>query len=529
MATKNIEEKFLTLLNIETESAQKPKLSKIGGVSALHLNRNVWQKIALAASRTNFRFASLWAQDLIDNFELNVVLELEGSHLLLRTIIAAQNPTISSFTPYFPAANRLERHTHDMLGICFTDHPTNCRWTRHLAWDATQFPLRKNFSATSTNPSPTTPPDTEYPFVQITGNGICEIPVGPVHAGIIEPGHFRFQIAGEDIFNLEERLGYTHKGIEKIAEGRSIDGLIRLAGRVSGDTTVAHAWATCAALENGTGLAIPPRASHIRAIMCERERIANHLGDFAAICNDIGYTFAYYQLNRLKELYLRINKEIFDHRLMMDKTIVGGVAIDLDPENCTTLHDQNRMLKQELDELLTIFEAHSGLYNRTKTTGILKPEQAISLGTIGYAGRASNHNFDLRYHAPYPPYDKLKINVPTFKTGDVIARLHIRLQEIFVAMEIINELLDTIPPGPIHTPWISTNKPFEGIGLVESWRGEIITFVRLDHRCLVERYFPRDPSWFIWPALEQSINGNIVPDFPVCNKSMNGSYSGVDL
>ncbi|MDR1056983.1 MAG: NADH-quinone oxidoreductase subunit C [Coxiellaceae bacterium] len=435
---------------------------------------------------------TIWAQDLAKKIELNIIFELHNSYLLLRTLIDINTPTISSFTPYFPAANRLERHTHDMFGIAFNEHPDQRRWTKYLAWDKSQFPLRKDCQIPVT--LKITPSDTSYPFLQALGSGICEIPVGPVHAGIIEPGHFRFQIAGEDILNLEERLGYTHKGIEKIAEGCKIDALVKLAGRISGDSTASHSWAVCNALENAINLSISERALYLRAIICERERVANHLGDFAAICNDVAYTFAYYQLTRLKELWLRVNAQIFGHRLMIDNIILGGVAIDLSTENCLTIHKQVTNFKRELNELLVIFEEHSGLHNRVKNTGVLTFEQAKLLGTLGYVGRASGLKFDLRSNIAYPPYNKLKIIIPVFNTGDVLARLRVRFQETLVALNIIEQLVSTIPSGTVYTPWLAPNTVVEGIGLIEGWRGEIVTFVRIGSDGLIERFFPRDPS-----------------------------------
>jgi Ni,Fe-hydrogenase III large subunit/NADH:ubiquinone oxidoreductase subunit C len=525
MLSKKTHEKLLQPLGITESNCYQ---NDSGMPLSCQLDYSGWQKAAINASKLNYRCAAIWAQDLEKFFEINALLESQTSYLLLRTAVAIHNPIIPSFTPYFPAANRLERHTHDMFGIDFIGHPDNRRWTRHQAWNAEQFPLRKNFSAT-TVPSTRTPPDSNYPFIPVSGSGTCEIPVGPVHAGIIEPGHFRFQIAGEDIITLEEHLGYTHKGIEKIAEGRTVNDLVKLASRVSGDSTVSHAWAACYALENATNLKIPERALYLRAIMSERERIANHLGDFAAICNDVAYTFAYYQLMRLKELWLRLNADIFQHRFMMDCIIPGGVTVDIDTKNCQAINKQLVDFKSELSELLLIFEAHSGLHDRIKTTGTLTGEQARLLGALGYVGRASGNNLDLRHDLAYPPYNKLKMRIPTFSTGDVLARLRVRFQEILVSLDLIEQLLNTIPAGAIQTPWVTPPQAVEGLGLIEGWRGEIVTFVRLDSNGLVERYFPRDPSWFSWPALEQLIHGNIVPDFPVCNKSINGSYSGVDL
>ncbi len=523
MTSKTIHDPLLQLLDINASESLHA-----GYILTLQLDYNLWHKAAMFAAKLNYRLATLWAQDLNEHLELNVILELQTSYLLLRTLIANNNPTISSFTPYFPGANRLERHTHDMFGIDFLDHPDKRRWTKHQAWNQTQFPLRKSFSLTTLPPT-ITPPDNSYPFLPISGSGTCEIPVGPVHAGIIEPGHFRFHIAGEDIINLEEHLGYTHKGIEKTAEGRNVNELAKLAGRISGDTTVGLTWATCSALENAANLKIPPRALHLRAIMCERERVANHLGDFAGVCNDVAFTFASYQLMRLKELWLRLNGEVFNHRLMMDCVIPGGVAFDIDDKGCQKMHKQIVKFRLDLNELLPIFEASSSLHDRIKTTGILSIDQAKSLGVLGYVGRASGQKLDLRYDLAYHPYDKLHIRVPTYNQGDVLARLRVRYQEALVALNLIEQLLNTLPSGKIHNPWLPLNKAAESIGFIESWRGEIITFVKLGNDNLVERYFPRDPSWFSWPALEQLIHGNIVPDFPVCNKSINGSYSGVDL
>ena len=408
---KKIHEQFLQLLSSEIGLALNHDLPKIKSMPAFHLLPEAWQPAAKLTAKLQYRFVAIWAQDLGKNFELNVSLELHGAYLLLRTLIEATNPIIAAFTPYFPAANRLERHTHDMFGINFSNHPDQRRWTRHLAWSEKQFPLRKNFPVASASLE-TTLPDNTYPFTHVSGTGVYEIPVGPIHAGIIEPGHFRFQAAGEDIINLEERLGYVHKGIEKIAEKRNINQLIKLAGRVSGDSTVAHAWAACLALENATNLKVPERALYIRAIMCEHERIANHLGDFATVANDVAYTFAYYQLMRIKELWLRLNTKIFGHRLMMDCIIPGGVSVDLNSKHCQAIREQIINFRPELEELYAIFEENSGFHDRIKTTGMLSVEQATRLGVLGYVGRASGHKFDLRHDAPYPPYNNLKIRVP---------------------------------------------------------------------------------------------------------------------
>ncbi len=506
----------------------KVKPHMASGMIVIELANCDWQKAADHASKLEYRLVTIWAEDRTSNLELNIILAIQTKYLQLKTIINIASPIIPSFTPYFPSANRLERHASDMFGIKFTNHPDPRPWTRHQAWTENDFPLRKSYVAGS-KANKITPADTTYQFMQVSGAGVCEIPVGPVHAGIIEPGHFRFSVAGEDIIQLEERLGYKHKGIEKIAEGRTIDHLIKLAGRVSGDSTVAYAWSTCAAIENALDLLVPKRALAIRAIMCERERVANHLGDIAAICNDVSYTFPYYQLTRLKELWLRLNYEIFKHRLIMDNIVLGGVINDISSNDTQKISSQVSYFKNELNDLFEIIENHSGLYDRARTTGILTHEQAKKIGVLGYVGRASGIDLDLRRDLRYPPYDKLTIKVPTFTQGDVLARMLVRVYETLTSLDLISQLVADIPKSELSNQKFTLNQNIAGIGLIEGWRGEIVTFVRISANGIVERYFPRDPSWFSWPALELLIHGNIVPDFPVCNKSINASYSGVDL
>ncbi|HLF22830.1 MAG TPA: nickel-dependent hydrogenase large subunit, partial [Burkholderiales bacterium] len=373
------------------------------------------------------------------------------------------------------------------------------------------------------------PADHQYPFLSALGSGVYEIPVGPIHAGTIEPGHFRFLAVGETVLNLEERLGYVHKGIEKIAQGRDADGLARLAARVSGDSTVAHAWATCMAMERAAGVAAPTRALWLRAIMAERERIANHLGDIGAILNDVAFTFGFYQFMRLREQWLRMSRDIFGHRFMMDRTVPGGVAVDVDERAISAMRDQILTVRQQFDKLITIVTDLPSVEDRLLTTGVLTPEYARALGCLGYVGRASDVAFDVRHDAPYPPYDRLTVSVPVYHYGDVAARMRVRVEECRVSFQLIEQLLNTLPTGSIRAAWRAPTAAAEGLGLVEGWRGEIFAYVRFDAHGRIARYFPRDPSVCNWPALEHLIHDNIVPDFPVCNKSVNGSYSGNDL
>jgi Ni,Fe-hydrogenase III large subunit len=388
--------------------------------------------------------------------------------------------------------------------------------------------LRNDFPLSGNSPK-RTPADVDYPFVPVLGAGVYEIPVGPVHAGIIEPGHFRFHAVGEEVLRLEERLGYVHKGVEKIAVGRDPFALARLAARVSGDSTVAHAWAACMAMERAAGVNVPPRALAVRAIFAERERIANHLGDIGAICNDVAFTFAHMQFSRLREEWQRINLAVFGHRLLMDRVVPGGAACDINGQTATQLQTQVKSFAEALESLLSILDDQPSLDDRLVAAGILKNEAAKRLGTVGYVGKASGVDYDARRDHKYAPYGQLPVKSPCLTAGDVAARVRVRADEIRNSLTLLKRLLDTMPDGSVQEKWPAAPAAGEGIGVVEGWRGEIVSYVRLGSDGCVRRYFPRDPSWFSWPALEQLIYGNIVPDFPVCNKSVNGSYSGHDL
>ncbi len=512
------------LILVHSSSAEE-----LAPAHTLTIDAEDWGRMARVALAQGCRWCGMWGDDPGDeNLVVTVVLEIQGDYLALSTKIPKLSPVLTSHTPWYAAADRMERHAQDLYGIAFLDHPDDRRWCRHAGWPENVYPLRKDQSAAG-HPEESTPPDADYPFLSAQGSGVYEIPVGPVHAGIIEPGHFRFQAVGEMILNLEERLGYVHKGIEKIAEGRDMNGLARLAGRVSGDTTVGHAWAASMACERAAGISVPERALFLRAVAAERERIGNHLGDIGAICNDVGFAFPQYQFTRLREDWLRDNNLLSGHRLMMDWVVPGGLSGEPNEKLLCNMPEAMDRLEVEVRELCEILDNNSSLEDRLVSTGVLSHETAARLGALGYVGRASGRKFDLRLDAPYPPYDTLEVTVPLYDAGDVDARMRIRREEIFRSLGLLRQLLQKIPAGPVRTNIELPAQGAQGLGLVEGWRGEILAYVRFGASGTVARYFPRDPSWLNWPALEKIARNNIVPDFPVCNKSVNGSYSGHDL
>jgi Ni,Fe-hydrogenase III large subunit len=419
-----------------------------------------------------------------------------------------------------PPAIRLERALHDLYGIQPIGSPDIRPWLDHGCWDR-RHPLGAQGKAV--------PERSPYPFLPAEGEGLHQIPVGPVHAGIIEPGHFRFTANGETVVRLEQRLGYVHKGIESLIAGASIDKAARLAGRTSGDSTVAYAFAYARAVEAALEIAVPPRASYLRALMAEVERLANHFGDIGAICNDASFALMHAQCGILREKTLRVANACFGHRLMMDRVVPGGLASDLRPDGVGQLRGLLAEVRQIFPRLVELYDNTASLQDRTATTGILRTGLARQFSAGGYVGRASNRAFDARKRPGYPPYNQLDFEMVVFDAGDVNARVWVRIREVEQSLKLIEQILQHLPDGPIAaavTP--AAGKTAEGLGFVEGFRGDVLVWLRIEGD-RIARCHLRDPSWFQWPLLEAVIEGNIVADFPLCNKSFNCSYSGHDL
>ncbi len=372
-------------------------------------------------------------------------------------------------------------------------------------------------------------PPPPYRFLPAEGESLHQIPVGPVHAGIIEPGHFRFTAQGETVVRLEERLGYVHKGIERLMQGASLEKAARLIGRVSGDSSVAYALAFARAVEAATETEIPLRAHWLRALMAELERLANHCGDIGAICNDAAFALMQAHCAVLREKVLRASAASFGHRLLMDCVIPGGVAVDLSAQDVTVLQTLLAEFRRQFPPLVELYDHTASLQQRTVDTGLVKPALIEQFGCGGIIGRAGGRAFDARRTPGYPPYDLLDFQTPVLSESDVNARIWLRIHEVGQSLALIEQILQRLPPGVIHAPLNLTGQPGEGVALVEGFRGDILLWLRLNADGTVARCHPRDPSWFQWPLLEAAIENNIVADFPLCNKSFNGSYSGHDL
>jgi Ni,Fe-hydrogenase III large subunit len=416
-----------------------------------------------------------------------------------------------------PPAIRLERAIHDLFGLTPEDAPDERPWLDHGRWGISH-PLGQRVSS-GAKPS--------YSFLPADGESLHQIAVGPVHAGIIEPGHFRFTANGETVVRLEERLGYVHKGIEGLMEGANLERAAKLAGRTSGDSTVAYALAFARAVEAALGIEAPPRAHALRALMAELERIANHFGDIGAICNDASFSMMHAHCGVLREKVLRAADTCFGHRLMRDCIVAGGISVDLRKPGVAAIHSLIEEVRQKFPALVKLYDDTASLQDRTVTTGVLKLALAQQFGAGGYVGRASGRAFDARQVFGYPPYDRLRFEVPVLSEGDVNARIWVRIREVEQSLLLIDQILTQLSEGPllIDVP----SRTGEGMAVVEGFRGDILVWLRLDDAGRVARCHLRDPSWFQWPLLEAVIEGNIVADFPLCNKSFNCSYSGHDL
>ena len=442
----------------------------------------------------------------------------EGAEIAVLTLECADGeyPSVGAV---HPPAIRFERAIRDLYGLIPLGLPDTRPWLDLGFWEVTH-PL-------AVQPGAAVAP-TPFPFLPSEGGGLHQVPVGPVHAGIIEPGHFRFTANGERIVRLEQRLGYVHKGIEHLMTGASLDKAAQLAGRASGDSTVAYALAFAHAVEAALELTVPPRAILLRALMAELERIANHFGDFGAICNDASFAVMHAQCGILREQTLRTADACFGHRLMMDRIVPGGVARDI----ATRGLDQVRMLigeaRARFPHLVELYDKTASLQDRTVGTGILHPELARQFGAGGYVGRASGRAFDARKAPGYAPYGWLSFYVSTLEAGDVNARVLIRIREIEQSLAMIEQILHELPHGPVAATFYPEARSGEGLGLVEGFRGDVFAWIAIEAGT-VTRCHLRDPSWFQWPLLEAVIEDNIVADFPLCNKSFNCSYSGHDL
>lgn len=431
---------------------------------------------------------------------------------------APEVPSLAALS--FPAG-RFEREMRDLYGIVPTDHLLPRRLVRHQHWPTGWYPMRSDAG----QPPPFGSTEGAYPFLTVQGPGVYEIPVGPVHAGLIEPGHFRFSVVGETILKLKARLWFTHKGLEKLTEGRTPIDALPLAERVSGDTTVGHALAYCMAVEDAYDWAVPEPARRARAVLCELERLYNHVADLGALCNDVGYGILNAHAMRVREELLRINAAVTGHRLLRGGVALGGAHVAWLPS-----HERLVALADDVAEIVDLALANSVVLDRFTGTAVLAGEHARQIGALGYVARASGVDLDARRDHPFHA-DTTQVE-PVLRTGgDVLARFGVRAGEVQASARLLGLLLADAEPGTVlsERPRRVPGGRVAGVGLVEGWRGTIAHRVEIAADGRITRLKVVDPSFLTWPALPVALRDTIVTDFPVSNKSFNLSYAGNDL
>jgi Ni,Fe-hydrogenase III large subunit len=483
------------------------------------VDHDTWCELAGGLARYPWTLLGLWAEPQIVYMALYHPSTESIPNNLTVVSLACPDGRYPAVSQWHPPALRLERSIADLFGLIPENLPDPRPWLDHGCWPE-RHPLG--------NTLPYTPAAQDYVFLAAEGEALHQIPVGPVHAGIIEPGHFRFSASGETVVRLEQRLGYVHKGIEKLLQGATLEQGARLVGRISGDSTVAYALAYARAIEAALVVAIPQRAHWLRALMAELERLSNHFGDIGAICNDAAFALMHAHCGVLREQVLQASAQCFGHRLLMDRIVPGGCTSDLDTLGSDMFRALLADIRRSFPELIELYENTASLKDRTDNTGIVQAELVRRYGAGGFVGRSAGRDFDARRQLAYPPYPQLDFTVPVLHRGDVNARVWLRISEVEQSLGLIEQMLDAIPAGPVYSA-LQAGGPAEGMAVVEGFRGDILIWLRLAADGTLARCHPRDPSWFQWPLLEAAIEGNIVADFPLCNKSFNCSYSGVDL
>ena len=461
----------------------------------------------------------------VHGLAVEAVVDLGDELVRVRAAVPLEEPAYPSITTLVPAAVWDEREVRDLLGIVPVGHPDPRRLVLHETFPRGYHPLRKDV------PADQRPAVDERHFVpfEVHGDGIYQLPVGPIHAGVIEPGHFRFSAVGERVLHLDARLFYVHRGLEKLVEGRSFEAALPIVERACGVCTVTHALAFAQAVEAITGTGIPPRARWARVLLAELERIYNHVGDLGNICAGVGFHSGVARLGWLKERLLRANDALTGHRYLTGLVGPGGLVADLDPGGLAALPEALDSIGRELASAVRAVIRSEGVMGRFHAIGVVSTDTAVALGALGVAARASGVGIDLRRDRPYAAYNELDVALITSSTGDVAARFHVRAQEAHESLRLVREALARMPTGPIRSPLAATPLPgASALAAAEGPRGASWVWLRAGADGTIDRLRLRSASFANWPVVAAAVPGNLVPDFPLINKSFELCYACTD-
>lgn len=501
-------------------------LAELPGQTTIALEGDLRAAVEQLRTEYDSRLVAVFAEDREQAegvFYNYYVFERPGdpSYLILRAPVVGAFPSLAA---EYPAVNWQEREIQDWFGLEAVGHPNPRRVALHDNWPDVH-PLRKDFPLRQVLP----PFEGERHVYRPTlGEGVFQVPVGPVHAGTIEPGHFNFSVAGEPILYLQLRMFYTHKGTEKLFEELPIHRGVFLAESISGDSAFSHGTAFCQAIEAAAGIEVPLRGRVMRTALLELERTYNHIADIGAIATDVGFVVANAHAGRLRETVVRLNEELTGSRMLRGTVCIGGVRRDWSEAQRQLLRDTVELVEREFEELVALVKSSDSTRDRLERTGILRPETARALGIVGVGGRASGIDRDVRRDHPYAAYDRYPFRVPVYEAGDVLHRMQVRIDELKESFGILRAASSDLPGGPFRAPERRIPPDRCALAAVEGWRGEILHWVRTGENGRLERCKIKDPSVNNWPALVEAVQGNIIADFPVINKSFNLSYSGTD-
>ena len=429
-----------------------------------------------------------------------------------------------SLTHAIPAAAWYEREIHDMFGIVPEGHPDLRPLVLHESFPENFYPLRKSVAVNAKVRG-----ERKFKIRTAKGEGLFQVPVGPIHAGIIEPGHFRFSQAGEAMLQLDAKLFFTHRGIEKAVEGKTPEEALHIVERICGACSVANTWSFCQAVERAAGISVPRRAELIRTMLSELERITNHVGDLGNIPAGVGFNPPISLGSRLKEQLMRLCEAVAGNRFLRGVIVPGGVRQDITQELIDQIHEVMDTTAQGVEDLAAMFREQENFQNRARTTGIIRNQTARDLAMVGVGARASGYAHDSRKDFAYGAYPELGFEPYTMTMGDVAARLLVRVGELSMSFELVDKLLEML--GNCHGMELRTELAAgrgEGWGICESARGSNFQYVALDDAGRIDRLFVRSASYPNWPALTIAVQGDIIPDFPLINKSFELCYACID-
>ncbi|WP_054970996.1 NADH-quinone oxidoreductase subunit C [Alicyclobacillus ferrooxydans] len=477
------------------------------------------------------RFITMVASDEcgmgIDRFVVRYIFAHDGKSMLtvVESVVPESDPTYPSVSSMIPAASWAEREAHDLFGIFPIGHPDLRPLVLHEHWPEGVYPLRKDYALTEKQEQDFS---RSWSYPKVEGEGVFEVPVGPIHAGVIEPGHFRFQVMGDSVLHLEAKLFYTHRGIEKRSEGMPVEKGLYLAERICGVCSVSHALSYVQAIENISGTEVPERATFLRVLFAEMERLYNHVGDIGNMCAGIGYAYGINHGARLKEQLMQMNDFVIGHRFLRGSIALGGITENITEEKLMFIEVTLQQVQKDLNEIVGQILSHDTVVNRFSNAGVLSEQIARELFTVGPTARASNYDVDVRRDLPYAAYSQLAFDVPTLTQGDVLARFKQRFLEARQSFQIIEQVIKNMPKGDICVP-IGDLHPYSfGIGITESPRGENLHFVMTGENNTIYRYRVRSAPYANWPAVPLCVPGNIIPDFPLINKSFELCYACCD-